>query len=147
MDLVQSFAVHFLAILLLCFGILGLLNAIFGNVALDIGDHFFSLVSETGNRKLDALIGLFCLFFGLVISWVAVQEFRPSSYSLLLLGLFLIATCFIVMFKYLTWSVEAFESPFGKYMIIVANGMLIVLVLIALFSLGEYLWRGVGTVA
>ncbi|HEU0143421.1 MAG TPA: hypothetical protein VFQ47_01430 [Nitrososphaera sp.] len=147
MDLVQSFAVHFLAVLLLCFGILGLINAIFGNVALDYRDSFFSIVSETGNRKIDALIGLFCLFLGLVILLVAVRGFLPSSYFLLLAGFFLIATYFIVMFKYLTRSVEAFESTFGKYMIFAANGLLIVLVLVALFSLGEYLWRRVEMVA
>ncbi len=147
MNLVQSFAVHFLAVLLLCFGILGLINAIFGNVALDYQDSFFSIVSETGNRKIDALIGLLCLFLGLVILLVAVRAFRPSSYFLLLSGFFLIATYFIVMFKYLTGSVEAFESTFGKYMIFAANGLLVVLVLVALFSLGEYLWRRVGMVA
>jgi hypothetical protein len=143
MELMQSFAVHFLAIILLCFGTLGLIAATFGNVALDYRDSFFSLASETGNRKLDAFIGLLCLFFGSVIMRVAVQEFRPASYFLLLLGVFLIAAYFIVMFKYLTGSIEAFESALAKCMIITANGLLISLVLVALFSLGQYLWRQV----
>lgn len=139
----QSFAVHLLAIILLCFGILALITAIFGDIALDYRDSFFSLVSETGSRKLDAFIGLLSFFFGLVILRVAVQEFRPASYALLLLGLFFVVSYFIAIFKYLTRSVEAFESALGKYMIYTANGLIIILVLVALFSLGQYLWRQV----
>ena len=139
----QSFAVHFLAIILLCFSIMGLITAIFGNIAFDYRDSFFSLVSETGSRKLDAFIGLLCLFFGLVILRVAMQEFRPFSYPLLLLGAFLIVGYFIAMFKYLTRSVESSESALARGMIFTANGLVIVLVLVALFSIGQYLWQQV----
>lgn len=141
MEYVRALSVHFAALLLLFSGAMGLLSAFFGDASFESERAFFSVASEVRSRRLNALLGSMCVLTGGGILLLAVSEFRPPSYPLLLLGsfggIYLVMLAFKLMFR----SAGAMESTFAKGALLLVNGLILALLLMAAFYLGEYLWH------
>jgi hypothetical protein len=141
MEYIRALSVHFAALVLLFSGVMGLISASFGDISFESERSFLSIVSETRSRRLNALLGALCVLTGGGALLLAVREFRPPSYPLLLLGslggLSLVALMFKLMFR----SVEAMESTLAKGTLLLANGLILFMLLMAAFYLGAYLWR------
>ena len=147
MDFIKAFAVHFVALLSLCAGALSLITAVFGEINYEwggksgIGWHAIYLSSGAGKRESSIISGILSLAFGSLLLLVAVEEFRPASYPLLLIGFWVGAALLMLVFKYATRSVEAAESVVTRSAIIIINVLLVSLFLIALVCLGQFVWR------
>lgn len=141
MEYVRALSVHFAALLLLFSGVTGLISASFGNVSFESERTFFCIVSETGSRKSSALLGTLCLLAGGGVFLLAVREFRPPSYPLLLLGALSGVALVLLMFRQMFRSAEAMESRLAKGALLLANGLILGLLLMAAFYVGGYLWR------
>jgi hypothetical protein len=72
---------------------------------------------------------------------LAVREFRPPSYVLLVSGSLILVALMAMMLKATLRSVEAMESVAGKGTIWLVNGSILGLLLMAVFYVGQYLWR------
>jgi hypothetical protein len=96
---------------------------------------------EHKSRRLNALLGCLCLLAGGGVFLLAVREFRPPSYALLLAGFTGSVALVMIMFKLVFRSVEATESVLGKGVLFLVNGLILGLMLMAVFCLGEYFWR------
>ena len=141
MEYVKALSIHFSALFLFFMGAMGLVSAAFGNVSFEFERAFFSIMSETRSRKLSALLGSLCLFIGGGVFLLAVQEFRPPSYPLLLLGSLIAVAILLLIFKLMFRSVEAMESTLAKGTLLLVNGLILFLLLMAAFYVGQYLWR------
>ena len=141
MEYLRALSVHFAALVLLIMGAMGLLFAAFGNISIEREMVFLSIGSETESRKLNAFLGILCLVVGSGILWLAVREFRPPSYALLLIGSSVLVAAVMLMFKLMLRSVEAMESVMAKSVLFLVNGLILGLLLAAVFYLGQYFWR------
>ena len=143
MDYVRALSVHFAALFLLFSGAMGLLSAFLGDVSFESERTFFSVASEVRSRRLNALLGSVFVLAGGGVLLLAVSEFRPPSYPLLLLGSFgglcLVALAFKLMFR----SAEAMWSAWAKGVLLLVNGLVLALLLTAAIYLAAYLWRAV----
>jgi hypothetical protein len=141
MEYLRALSVHFAALILLFMGAMGLLSASFGNISIEREMVFLSIGSEIGSRKLNALLGILCFIVGGGILWLAVREFRPPSYALLLIGSSILIAILMLTFKLMLRSVEAMESIMAKGVLFLVNGLILSLLLTAVFYLGQYFWR------
>ena len=141
MQYLRALSVHFAALLLLLTGAAGLLTAAFGNISVEREMVFLSIVSETRSRKLNALLGTACVAAGGGIFWLALREFRPPSYALLLISSVAFVAVLTLVLKLVLRSAEAMDSVMAKGVFFLVNGLLLGLVLLAVFYLGEYFWR------
>ncbi len=144
MEYVRALSVHFAALVLLLWGTMGLISAAFGDVSFESERSFLSITSEIRSRRLNALLGSLCLLTGGGVLLLAVREFRPPSYPLLLLGSFGGVCLVALMFKLMFRSVEAMESLLAKGTVLAVNCLILALLLMAVFYLGAYLWRAFG---
>ncbi len=143
MEYVRALSVHFAALLLLFMGAMGLLSAIFGNLSFETERSFFSIGAESGGRKRNAFLAILSLVLGGGILVLAAREFRPPSYMLLLVGSLILVATVMLMLKVTLRSVEAMESVVGKGIFVLVNGLILSLLLVAVFYLGQYLWRAI----
>ena len=141
MEYLRALSVHFAALLLFLTGAAGLLTAAFGNISVERDMVFLSIVSETRSRKLNALLGGACVAAGGGMLWLALREFRPPSYVLLLTSCLAFGAVIMLVLKLLLRSAEAMDSLMAKSVFILVNALLLGLVLLAVFYLGEYFWR------
>ena len=118
-----------------------MISACFGDISFESERAFCSIVSDIRSRRWGALLGALCVLAGGGVLLLAVREFRPPSYPMLLLGslavVFLVALAFKLMFR----SAEAMESVPARGALLVLNGLILVMLLTAAFYLGAYLWR------
>jgi hypothetical protein len=141
MEYVRALSVHFAALLLLFSGATGLLSAFLGDVSFESERTFFCVESGIRGRRLNALLGSVCVLAGGGVLLLAVSEFRPPSYPLLLLGS-AAGVCLVVLaFRLMLRSAEAMESTFAKCALLLVNGLILALLVAAAFYLCEYLWR------
>jgi hypothetical protein len=70
-----------------------------------------------------------------------VREFRPPSYALLASGTLILAALMVLLLKATLRSVEAIESVTEKGALWLVNGIILGLLLMAVFYVGQYLWR------
>jgi hypothetical protein len=140
MEYVRALSVHFAALVLLLWGAMGLISAAFGDVSFESERSFLSIVSET-RRRLSALLGSLCVLTGGGVWLLAVREFRPPSYPLLLLGSLCGVSLAALMFKLMFRSVGAMESALAKGALLLVNGLIVTLLLMAGFYLCAYLWH------
>ena len=143
MEYVRALSVHFAALLLLFMGAMGLLSAIFGNLSFETERSFFSIGAESGGRKRNAFLAILSLVLGGGILVLAAREFRPPSYMLLLVGSLILVATVMLMLKVTLRSVEAMESVVAKGIFVLVNGLILSLLLVAVFYLGQYLWRAI----
>ena len=143
MEYVRALSVHFAALLLLIIGAMGLLSAIFGNLSFETERSFFSIGAESGGRKRNAFLAILSLVVGGGILVLAAREFRPPSYMLLLVGSLILVATVMLMLKVTLRSVEAMESVVAKGIFVLVNGLILSLLLVAVFYLGQYLWRAI----
>ncbi len=143
MEYVRALSVHFAALLLLFMGAMGLLSAIFGNLSFETGRSFFSIGAESGGRKRNTFLAILSLVVGSGILVLAVREFHPPSYMLLLVGSFILVATVMLMLKVTLRSVEAMESVVAKGIFVLVNGLILSLLLAAVFYLGQYLWHAI----
>ena len=141
MEYVRALSVHFAALALLLWGALGLISAAFGDVSFESGRSFFSIVSEIRSRRLNALLGSLCVLAGGWVFLLALREFRPPSYPLLMLSSLGGVSLLGLMFKLMFRSVEAMESTLAKGALLLVNGLILTLLLMAGFYLSAYLWH------
>ena len=141
MEYVRALSVHFAALLLLFMGAMGLLSAIFGNLSFETERSFFSVGAESGGRKRNAFLASLTLVAGGGILMLAVREFSPPSYMLLLVGSLILVITVMLLLKVTLRSVEAMESVAAKGILFFVNGLILGLLLVAAFYLGQYLWR------
>ena len=147
MHFIKAFAVHFVSLLFLCAGALNLITAGFRDINYEwggksgIGWHAIYISSGAGKRKSAIIGGILSLAFGSLLLLVAVEEYRPASYPLLLVGFLVVAALLIFVFKYSTRSVEVAESLITRSAIIIVNGLFASLSLIALVCLAQFVWR------
>jgi len=141
MEYVRALSVHFAALLLLLIGAMGLISAIFGNLSFQSERSFFSIGAERGGRKWNAFLAILSLIVGGGILVLAVRTFRPPSYALLIIGSLILVAILMLMFKVMLRSVEAVESVVAKGTLFLVNGIILGLLLMAVFYLGQYLWR------
>lgn len=141
MEYIRALSIHFAALLLLFMGAMGLLAAAFGNLSFETERSYFSIGAERGSRKWNAFLAVLCLVVGGGILALAVREFRPPSYALLIVGSLTLAAVLLLLLKATLRSVEAVESVVGKGTVFLVNGVILGLLLLAVFYLGQYLWR------
>ena len=141
MEYLRALSVHFAALLLLFTGAAGLLTAAFGNISVERDTVFLSIVSETRSRKLNGLLGAACVAAGGGMFWLALREFRPPSYALLLISSLAFVVVIMLVLKAVLRSAEALDSVMAKGVFFLVNALLLGLVLLAVFYLGEYFWR------
>ena len=122
---------------------MGLLSAIFGNLSFETERSFFSIGAESGGRKRNAFLAILSLVLGGGILVLAAREFRPPSYMLLLVGSLILVATVMLMLKVTLRSVEAMESVVAKGIFVLVNGLILSLLLVAVFYLGQYLWRAI----
>ncbi|HLL77522.1 MAG TPA: hypothetical protein VK421_19860 [Pyrinomonadaceae bacterium] len=145
MEYVWALSVHFAALALLFTGAMGLIAASVGDVSYESEMSFFTITSEVRGRKLNALLGSFCVLAGGGVLLLAVREFRPPSYPLFLLGSLGGMCLMLLMFKLALRSPEAMESAMAKGILFLVNGLILALLLLAAACLGAYLWRALIT--
>ena len=143
MEYLRALSVHFAALALLFSGAMGLLSASFGDLSFESERSFCSIVSAVRSRKLNALLSSLCLLAGAGVLLLAAREFRPPSYPLLLLGSCVGICLLLLAFKLMFRSAGAIESAWAKGALLLANGFILVLLLMAAFYLGAYLWRAI----
>ncbi len=143
MEYIRALSVHFAALLLLFMGATGLLSAIFGNLSFETERSFLSIGAESGGRKRNAFLAILSLAAGGGILVLAVREFRPPSYTLLLVGSLILVTAVMLMLKVTLRSVEVMESVAAKGILLFVNGLIFGLLLVAVFYMGQYLWRAI----
>lgn len=143
MEYVRALSVHFAALALLFSGVTGLVSAAFGDVSFESEKTYLSIVSDGRGRRSQALLGSLCVLTGGGILLLAVREFRPPSYPLLLLGSLGGVSLVVLMFKLMFRSVEAMESAPARGTLLLVNGLLLLMLLAAACYLGAYLWRAV----
>ena len=141
MEYVRALSVHFAALLLLFSGAMGLLSAFLGDVSFESERTFFCVESEIRSRTLNALLGSVCVLAGGGVLLLAVSEFRPPSYPLLMLGFVGGISLVMLAFKLMFRSTEAMGSTFAKGTLLLVNGLILALLLTAAFYLCEYVWR------
>jgi hypothetical protein len=141
MEYLRALSVHFAALLLLFMGATGLLAAAFGNLSFQTERTFTSIGAGSRSRKLNAFLATLSLVTGSGILMLAVREFRPPSYALLAVGSFILVAVMALMLKATFRSVEAMESMMVKGVLFSVNGIIVVLLLMAAFYVGQYLWR------
>jgi len=141
MEYVRALSVHFAGLVLVSSGVMALISAYFGDISFESERAFFSIVSETRSRRLGALLGSLCVLAGGGVLLLAVREFRPPSYPLLLLGSLVGVSLAALTFKLMFRSAEALESASAKGALLLVNGLILVMLLTAAFYLGAYLWR------
>src|SRR3712207_6552724 len=110
MEYVKALSVHFAALVLLFTGVMGLIFASFGELSYESEMSFFSVTSEFRSRRLNALLGSLCVVAGGGVLLLAVREFRPPSYPLLLLGSSGGVCLVLLTFRLAFRSPEAMES-------------------------------------
>jgi hypothetical protein len=141
MEYVRALSVHFAALFLLFMGVTGLISAAFGNLSFQTERTFTSIGAESGSRKRNALLGILSLAAGGVFMALAVREFRPPSYALLIPGSLILFALMALMLRATLTSVEAMESAAAKGALWLVNGSILGLLLMAVFCVGQYVWR------
>jgi hypothetical protein len=141
MEYVRALSVHFAALFLLFMGVMGLILAAFGNLSFETERSFFSFEAERGGRIRNAFLAIISLVAGGAIMALAVREFRPPSYALLVSGSLILVALTVLMFKAMFRSVEAIESVAGKGAIWLVNGIILGLLMMAVFYVCQYLWH------
>jgi hypothetical protein len=141
MEYLRALSVHFAALLLLFTGATGLLAAAFGNLSFETARSFTSIGEGSGSRKLNAFLATLSLVMGGGILMLAVREFRPPSYALLAVGSLILVAVIALMLKATIRSVAAMESLMAKGVLFSVNGFIVVLLMMAAFYVGQYLWR------
>ncbi len=141
MEYVKALSVHFAALVLLFTGAMGLISASFGELSHESEGSFFSVTPAFRGRGLNALLGSLCVLAGGGVLLLAVREFLPPSYPLLLLGSAAGVCLVTLMFKLALRSPEAMESAPAKGALFLVNGLILGLLLLAAVYLGAYLWR------
>ena len=141
MEYLRALSVHFAAFLLLFTGATGLLAAAFGNLSFETERSFTSIGAGSGSRKLNAFLATLSLVIGGGILMLAVREFRPPSYPLLAIGSLILVAVVALVLKATLRSVEAMESVTAKGVLFSVNGIIVVLLLMAAFYVGQYLCR------
>jgi hypothetical protein len=141
MEYLRALSVHFAALLLLFMGVTGLLSSAFGNLSFETDSSFFSIRAEGGSRKRNAFLAILSLAAGGGILVLAVREFRPPSYALLILGSLILAALAVLMLRVALRSVEAMQSAAAKGILFLVNGTILGMLLTAVFYVGQYLWR------
>ena len=141
MEYVRALSIHFAALVLLLWGVMGLISAAFGDVSFESERSFLSIASEIRSWRLNALLGSLCLLAGVGVLLLALREFRPPSYPLLLLGSLGVVCLVALMCKLMFRSVEAMESALVKGALLLVNGLILTLLLMAGFYLCTYLWH------
>ena len=140
MEYLKALSVHFAALLLLFMGVTGLLSSAFGNLSFETERSFFSIGAERGSRKRTAFLATLSLAAGGGILALAAREFRPPSYTLLILGSLILVAVGMLAIKATLRSVEAMESVAAKGILFLVNGIILGLLLMAVFYVGQYLW-------
>ncbi|HZH32485.1 MAG TPA: hypothetical protein VEY11_17105 [Pyrinomonadaceae bacterium] len=141
MEYVRALSVHFAALFLLFMGVMGSISAAFGNISFETERSFFSIEAVRVGRIRNGFLAILSLVAGGAIMALAVREFRPPSYALLGSGSLMLVALVVLMFKATLRSVEAMESVAGKGAIWLVNGIILGLLLMAVFYVGQYLWR------
>ncbi len=137
----RALSVHFAGLVLLTSGAMALINAYFGDITFESERALLSIVSETRSRRWSALLGSLCVLAGGGVLLLAVREFRPPSYPLFLLGSLAGVSLVALTFKLMFRSAEAMESAPAKGALLLVNGLILVMLLMATLYLGAYLWR------
>ena len=141
MEYVRALSVHFAGLVLLSSGATALVSAYFGDISFESERAFFSIVSETRSRRWSALLGSLCVLAGGGVLLLAVREFRPPSYPLFLVGCLAGVSLMALTVKLMFRSAEAMESVPAKGALLLVNGLILVMLLMATLYLGAYLWR------
>ena len=118
-----------------------MLAAAFGNLSFETERSFTSIGAGGGSRKLSAFLATLSLVIGGGILMLAVREFRPPSYALLAVGSLILVAVVALVLKATLRSVEAMKSVMAKGVLFSVNGIIVVLLLMAAFYVGQYLWR------
>lgn len=141
MEYLRALSVHFAALVLLFMGVTGLLASTFGNLCFETEKSFTSIEAGSGSRRLNAFLATISLAVGGCILVLAVREFRPPSYALLVVGSLIVVAVMALVLKATLRSVEAMESVMAKGILLLVNGVILALLLMAAFYVGQYLWR------
>jgi hypothetical protein len=141
MEYLRALSVHFAALVLLFMGVTGLLASIFGNFSFETDRSFTSIGAGSRSRRLNAFLATLSLAVGGGILVLAVREFRPPSYALLVVGSLIVVAVVALALKSTLRSVEAMESAMAKGTLFLVNGVILALLLMAAFYVGQYLWR------
>jgi len=141
MEYVRALSVHFAALVLLFMGVMGSISAVFGNISFETERSFTSIEAVRGGRMRNAFLAILSLVVGGAVMALAVREFRPPSYALLVSGTSILVVLMALMLKATLRSVEAMESVAAKGTIWLVNGIISGLLLLAVFYVGQYLWR------
>jgi hypothetical protein len=141
MEYLRALSVHFAALLLLFMGVTGLLSSAFGNLSFETERSFFSIGAESGSRRWNAFLAILSLAGGGGVLMLAVREFRPPSYALLIVGSLILVALVMLTLKMTFRSIEAMQSVAAKGILFLVNGIILGLLLMAIFYVGQYLWR------
>jgi hypothetical protein len=141
MEYVRALSVHFAALFLLFMGVMGSISAVFGNISFETERSFTSIEAVRGGRMRNAFLAILSLVVGGAVMALAVREFRPPSYALLIFGTSILVALMVLMLKATLRSVEAMESVAAKGTIWLVNGIISGLLLMAVFYVGRHLWR------
>ena len=141
MEYVRAASVHFAALALLFAGAAGLISAVFGNLTFETERSFISIGAGAGSRRRNAVLATLSLLAGGALLVLAVREFRPPSYALLILGSLILAALAAAALKATLGDVGAAESAAAKAVLFLVNGAILGLLLVAAVYVGHYLWR------
>ncbi len=118
-----------------------MLSAAFGNLSFETDRSFFSIGADSGSRKRNAFLAVLSFVAGGGTLVLAVREFRPPSYALLILGSLILAALVMLVLRVALRSVEAMESAAAKGILFSVNGIILGMLLMAVFYVGQYLWH------
>lgn len=140
MEYVRALSVHFAALALLFTGAAGLISAAFGELSFETERSYICIGAGRGSRKRNALLAALSFLAGGALLVLAVREFRPPSYGVLVLVSLALLAVVVAALKAAFRGAGAPESVAAKAVLFLVNGLILGLLLTAAVCVGLYFW-------